>query len=254
MLADARESAQSVQQLGEERDDGGEGSVTPISAWPLFERPRERLLDQGAATMGEAELFALVLGSSTRGSGGVLETSREILRRFGGLPGLARASPRELMQIAGIGTARACAIAAVVELGRRLAGAAHDRGEPLVCAEDVFRRLQARFVPMEQEVFLVLSLDAKHRMISVRQVAQGSATSVEVHPREAFRPAIREGAAAVIFVHNHPSGDPEPSLQDRELTSRLKQAGELLGIPVLDHVILGAGAFASLFDRRWPTR
>jgi DNA repair protein RadC len=199
--------------------------------------------------MTDAELLALVLGTSSRGSGGVLQTCRELLIHFGGLGGLGRSLPRELMQIDGIGQARACAIAATVELGRRLESCTIQRGEPITCARDVYRRLKPRLVHREEELFLVLALDAKHRVLSVRQVAQGSATSVDVQPREVFISLLRETAIALIAAHNHPSGDPEPSCHDIELTRRLKQAGELLGLPLLDHVVVGAGKYVSLAER-----
>jgi DNA repair protein RadC len=223
--------------------------MTPMRRWPASERPRERMLACGPEGMTDAELLALVVGTSSRGSGGVLQTCRELLVRFGGLAGLARCPPTELTQVPGIGRARACAVAAAVELARRLEGSELEPGAPIRCAADVYRRLRPRLARRGHEVFLVLALDAKHRVAAVRQVAQGSATSVEVHPREVFAPLVREAAAAVIVAHNHPSGDPEPSAQDEQLTARLKRAGEVLGIPLLDHVIVGASRFVSLSER-----
>ena len=224
-------------------------STTPKKSWPASERPRERLLGLGPGGMTDAELLALVLGTSTRGSGGVLQTSCDLISRFNGLDGLVRCQPGELMQVPGIGVARACAVTAVGELARRVEGRHLRRGDPIRCAEDAFRRVKASLSLLTQEVFVVLGLDAKHRVLGLRQVAQGSATSVEVHPREVFAPLVREGAAAAIVAHNHPSGDPEPSAEDRALTRRLAGAGVLLGIPVLDHLVVGGGEWVSLADR-----
>lgn len=223
--------------------------MASVSEWPAPERPRERLLARGPAELTDAELLALVVGASCRGSGGAVETCRHLLARFEGLPGLGRSQPGELMQTRGIGTARACALTASLELARRLEGAASLRGDPIGCAEDVVRRLRPRLAGVHQETFWVLALDAKHRLLATRQVAQGSVTSVEVHPREVFQGPVRESAAAVIVAHNHPSGDPEPSREDERLTLRLLQAGEILGIPLLDHVIVAGRSFVSLAAR-----
>jgi len=199
--------------------------------------------------MTDAELLALVLGTSSRGVGGVLQTSRHLISRFNGLVGLGRCQPGELMAVPGIGEARACAVTAVMELARRVEGAYLQRGDPIHRAEDAYVRFKASLSLLSQEVFAVLALDGKHRVLGLKQVAQGTATSVEVHPREVFGALIREGAAAAIVAHNHPSGDPEPSDEDRVLTARLGQAGELLGIPVLDHLVVGAGGYVSMAER-----
>jgi DNA repair protein RadC len=223
--------------------------MTPMIQWPAHERPRERLLSGGGEGMTEAELLALVLGTSSRGSGGVLETSRDLLSRFDGLAGLARCRPGELTRVPGIGEARACAVVAVMELARRLRGRQLRRGDPIACADDAYQRVKPRLAMLSQEVFLVLALDARHRVLSMGQVAKGSATSVEVHPREVFAVLVREGAAAGIVAHNHPSGDPRHSEQDRCLTRRLSQAGELMGIPLLDHIIVGDRGYVSMAEK-----
>ena len=208
------------------------------------------MLDQGPDVLTDAELLSLIVGASSRGSGGVLQTCRQLLMHFGGLEGLGRCGPGELMQIPGIGRARACAIVAISVLARRLEqGSPVARSEPIGCAEDVVRRLKPRLSCLPQEVFLVLALDAKHRVQAARQVAQGSVTSVEVHPREVFGPLVREAAAAVIVAHNHPSGDPEPSSHDTILTQRLKRAGDIMGIPLLDHIIIGTNGYVSFAER-----
>ncbi len=217
--------------------------MTPVHRWPASERPRERLLAQGPEGMSDGELLALVLGC------GSLEAARALLAELGGLRGLARARPGELMRVPGIGAARACALAASVELARRLESVALLRGDPIGCAEDVHRALRRRVAAVEQETFWLIALDGRHRVLALRQVAQGGATSVEVHPRQVFDVVLREGASALVVAHNHPSGDPEPSAQDRELTNRLRQGAELLGLRLLDHVVTASGGFVSLAAR-----
>jgi len=207
------------------------------------------MLSLGPEGMTEAELLALVLGSSSRGSGGVLETARLLLNHLDGLQGLANCGVGELMQVPGIGQARASALCAVVELSRRLGGSSVRRGTPIRCAEDAYLLVRSRLARRRQELFVALVLDARHRVLALRQVARGSATGVEVHPREVFGPAVREGAAALLVAHNHPSGDPEPSDEDAALTVRLGRAGELLGIPLLDHLVVGEGVYTSLAER-----
>lgn len=224
-------------------------AVLAFHEWPTSERPRERLQRHGVDSLSDAELVALVLGSATRSSGGVLETSRRLLAGCGGLQGLARASLGELIALSGVGVARASALLAVVELGRRLWSTPVDRGAPLSNSRQVFDVLRGRLAGQPQEVFVVLALDARHRLLTLVDVAKGSATSVEVHPREVFSPLVRERAAAGIVAHNHPSGDPEPSSDDRELTQRLLQVGRVLGIPLLDHLIVGHGRYVSFADR-----
>ena len=155
----------------------------------------------------------------------------------GGLVDVSRASPRELAQVTGIGAARAAQIAAAFELGRRAVEAEHHRttlGRP----EDVFRLVAPRVAGLQQEVFLALGVDIRSGLLDVVEVARGTVNGVEVHPREVFRPLIRMAAAGAVLVHNHPSGDPTPSHEDVELTRRLRAVGEVLGIPVIDHVVV----------------
>jgi DNA repair protein RadC len=215
-------------------------------------QPRERMIESGPQGLTDVELLALVVGASSRGSGGVLKTCRELLARFHGLDGLGRCGAGALMQVPGIGAARACALAAVIELARRLESSRSTRrGRGIRCSADVYARVKGRLSLLDQELFLSLALDAKHKVLTIDRVAQGSATSVEVHPREVFGAVVRQGAAAVIVAHNHPSGEPEPSQQDRELTERLVRSGEILGIPLLDHLVVGARSYVSFADRGW---
>jgi DNA repair protein RadC len=210
----------------------------------MIEAPRERLLAAGADRLALEDLLAVVLGTRTP------DIARALLDHCGTLGDLARASPRELAAVHGVGTARATRLAAAFQLGRR-AVEARGFGRALDHAEDVFERLRPRLAGLPQEVFVALALDARNAVIEEIEIARGCLTSVEVHPREVFRPLIRASAAFVVVAHNHPSGDPTPSEQDVELTGRLRQVGELVGIPLLDHVIVGASDFVSFAERMW---
>lgn len=219
-----------------------------IDQWPVSERPRERLLDVGVRALSDAELLALVLRTSTLRGSTALDQARALLADFAGLRGLSHAAPAELVGRRGFGVANAAAVAAALELGRRAACERVDRGGVFQTSADVYRHLRGRLAPMRQEVFCVLLLDAKHRRLRDVQVSEGSLTASIVHPREVFAPAVRDSAAAVILVHNHPSGDPAPSAEDVSLTRRLREAGDIVGIRVLDHVIVGAEAHFSFVD------
>lgn len=225
-------------------------AALPLLALPPFDRPRERLLARGPDALADAELLAVILGSGLRGTN-VLELARALLAHHGGLPGLAEASVDELCREPGLGEARAAVVRAALELGRRAVGARPTRGQRLGRASEVWSHFRARLACLSVEEFWALGLDARHRLKVELCVARGCLTGVEVHPRDVFRPLIREAAAAVIFCHNHPSGDPTPSRQDVELTFRLREVGQLCGITVLDHVVVGEEGFVSMADRGW---
>ena len=210
------------------------------------ERPRERLLNLGGQALSDAELLATLLGCGTRGAS-ALEVARGLIDSYGDLSSLGRAGAGELAALRGVGPAKACALAAALELGRR---AQVPRQERVVirASADVYAYFAPRIAHLRNEVFHVLCLDARHRLIRDVRVVEGGLTTCSVLPREAFAPAMREGACAVIFAHNHPSGDPLPSQDDLALTSRLKHAGLVLGIKALDHVVIGEGAYTSLVD------
>lgn len=212
-------------------------------------RPRERMLAVGARALSDAELLAIILGSGSVGRS-VLEVAYGLLTD-GGVGALARASLDELRRQPGVGLARGAAVLAALELGRRAVGERPARGHRIASAHEVAAHLRARLGASPVEEFWALALDVRHRVLWESCLARGSLTGVEVHPRDAFRPLIRGGAAAVIFCHNHPSGDPSPSRQDLELTARLRDVGDLCGIAVLDHVIVGADGFTSLADEYW---
>jgi DNA repair protein RadC len=207
------------------------------------ERPRERLLAHGAAALTNADLLALLLRTGARGRGSA-QLARQLAAN--GLEALAQCAPGELAAIAGIGPAKAASVLAALELGRRLAAKPLQRGDRIGSPEDVHRHFHARLRDAKAEEFHIVLLDARHRVLRSVLTSQGTLTASLVHPREVFRPALREAAAALVLVHNHPSGDPTPSREDRELTRRLARAGALLGIPVLDHVIVADRGYASL--------
>jgi DNA repair protein RadC len=213
-------------------------------------RPRERLAACGPGSLSDDELLAILLGAGRPGLN-VLEVASLVLRRSGGLAGLANSTPRELHAFTGIGPARAGVVMAALELGRRSVGARPRRGQRLSAASDVWAYFRARLASAPIEEFWALALDVRHRVQNETCLARGSLTGVEVHPRDVFCPLIRMSAAAVIFCHNHPSGDPSPSRQDIELTTRLREVGELCGITVLDHVVVGWEGYTSLADRGW---
>lgn len=208
---------------------------------PDDERPRERLLAHGPATLSNAELLAVFIRTGTRGRNAV-RLARELLEKMEGLHGLARCGVRELGRaIKGIGPAKACEIAAALELGRRLA-----RGPgPRVALRDpqaIYDLMGPELQALRTETVRVLLLDTKYQLISVETIGLGSVNECIAHPREIFRPALIHSAFALAVVHNHPSGDPAPSEADRRLTHRLVQAAEVLGLRLLDHIIIGQPA------------
>jgi len=192
--------------------------------------------------MTDAELLAVLVRS------GNVDRLREFIGRAGGLARLEGLAFAELCLAPGIGPVRACQIQAALEIGRRVASAPLPRARRLASPSEVHAHLAPRLAVLEREVFLVLALDVRHRVRGEHRIAEGHLGGVEVHPRELFRPLIREGAAAALLVHNHPSGDPTPSAEDFALTERMRAAGDLVGIPVLDHVIIARDGFCSLFE------
>lgn len=210
------------------------------------DRPRERLLYRGAHTLADSELLAILLGTGIR-SRPVDTVARELVAATGGLVALSRASPRELAQVPGIGRAHAARVAAAFELGRRSIEGEAQRtllGRP----EDVYRIVAPRVAGLQQEVFIVMGIDIRNGLLDVVEVARGTVHAVEVHPREVFRPLVRMAAAAGVIVHNHPTGDPTPSSEDLLLTRRLREVGTVLGIPIVDHVVVGDRGFRSIAE------
>jgi DNA repair protein RadC len=210
-----------------------------------LDRPRERVAALGGDRASDVDLLAVLLGVGVRRQPAE-RVAEAMLRTAGGLVPLSRATPGELSCVPGVGPVRALRVAAAFHLGRRaleLGGAATPA---LTCAADVYRRVHPRLAGLGQEVFWVMGLDVKHRVIGELEVARGTLDGVAVHPRDVFRPLLRMAAVAGIVVHNHPSGDPTPSPEDVELTRRLRDAGQLVGVPIVDHVVVGAGDWSSL--------
>jgi DNA repair protein RadC len=221
-----------------------------IKDWPEAERPREKLLAAGAESLSDAELLALILRTGDAASHcNALDHARHLLTRFGGLRSLAQATIAELCEIKGIGPAKAAELHAVFHLGRRFRDTVLEPGMLFSTAREVFSHYHETLRDLKRERFIAILLDNKNRIIRDVQISEGSLTASIVHPREVFVPVVRESAAAVLFVHNHPSGDPEPSREDLDITTRLRQAGELMGVRVLDHIIIGSNRYVSLADR-----
>lgn len=225
-----------------------DGDCGPGGQSSAESRPRERLLSGGADRLSAGDLVALLLGTGTQGRPVAL-LAEELLAGSGGLRGLSQRTPAELESLPGLGSARAARLLAAVEIGRRLSSEPLARGAVLRSSTDVFRHFHAAMRDLPFEQFRVVLLDGKHRFLRDELVSQGTLTSSPVHPREVFGPAIRHSAAAVVLVHNHPSGDPSPSADDLEITRRLCDVGALVGIRVLDHVVLGDGSYASFAER-----
>ena len=224
--------------------------LSTIKELPECMRPRERLRFHGAEELADRELLALVLGSATR-QRSVIQVAEDLLRGGGRLDALADLGLGELARFEGLGEAGACRVAALVEIGRRMARARARGGAEVPDAKTVFELLRGELIGERRERVLVLLLDARHRLIAQRCVSLGSLMSSVIHPREVFRPAIGLAAAALILVHNHPSGDPTPSVEDHQVTLRLAEAGTLLGIRLLDHVVIAAEGFRSFRDEGW---
>jgi DNA repair protein RadC len=221
-----------------------------IRDWPAEDRPREKLLDKGAHALTDTELLAIILriGNASTGESAV-DHARQLLSRFGGLKGIDEAGANELSSVKGIGPAKIAQIKACLEIGRRLGNHRWQVGQALRSSEDVFRHFRDNLEKEKREMFYVVLLNNKNRKIRDVKISEGSLTASLVHPREVYNPVIRESAAAVIFVHNHPSGDPAPSQEDIEITRRLKEIGDVMGVRVLDHVVIGCDRYFSFSDK-----
>lgn len=212
------------------------------------DRPRERLAQIGAEALSTAELLAIVLRSGLRGES-VLRLAERLLVEFDHLPGLSRATVAELMRVRGIGDAKAVEIKAALELGRRLVATSPEDRPRVTSPEDAFHLLKSEMMFLEQEHLRLILLDTRNRVVRTPTIYMGSLNTSVVRVGELFRAAIRDNAAAFIVAHNHPSGDPAPSPEDVAVTRQIVQAGKLLDIDVLDHIIIGRGRFVSLKQR-----
>lgn len=212
-----------------------------------MEGPRERLERLGPCALSDSELLAVLLGTGRPGMD-VTTLAAELLQNFGGLSALLDTSAFELREKPGIGTAKAARILAALELGTRAQCEGPDLGAPLIHSVQVYERFGKRWIHSRVERFFVIAVDSKNRARAVREIARGGRAQCQVDPAEVFRTLLREAASGAIFLHNHPSGDPEPSPEDIALTERLRIAADFLGIRVLDHLVIGRGCYVSFRD------
>ncbi len=210
---------------------------------PLEERPRERLSFLGERELTDEELVALVLGS-----GATIPVARILLDQAGGMSGLRKIGFAELCRLPKIGKARACQLKAAMELGRRAQLPEPLQGYQIRSPQEIAHLLQTEFAHAEQESFYVFGLDARYRIRFRTIAAIGQIDRVHVASADIFRPLVREGMAAVLVAHNHPSGDPSPSPEDATLTTNLNEAGKLLGIPLLDHIVVASNGYYSFSE------
>ena len=221
---------------------------TKISEIPTDERPRERLIQYGADALATSELLAILLRTGTNRYSAV-GLGEHLLAHFQGMRGVSRASIEEMSRVHGVGAAKAAQIKAAIEFGRRLVAVSPDERPKIASPRDVYNLLGPSLREEKREHFVAILLDTKNGVLRTKTVSVGDLSSSVVHPREVFAEAIRHSAASLIVAHNHPSGDPAPSPDDISVTRRLQEAGELLGIEVLDHVVLGDNRFISLKEK-----
>lgn len=219
-----------------------------IKDWPEGERPRERLLEQGPASLTDAELLAVILRTGTAGRS-ALDLGREALARFGGLSGLLAAPADRLIALEGLGPAKSAQLQAVLELARRSLREEVQHATVLTSPDKVRAYLRLTLSSRPHEVFMALFLDAQNRLIVADELFRGTLTQTSVYPREVVKRALAVNAGAVIFAHNHPSGVAEPSRSDELLTASLKQALALVDVRVLDHLIVAGGSVLSFAER-----
>jgi DNA repair protein RadC len=215
---------------------------------PKSERPRERLLRGGASVLSNQELIALMLGSGTK-SESVLELSGRVIRHFDGLRLLKEATAVELMEIRGIGEAKAVQLCAALEIGRRIKQFPVEETHIVRSPQDVADYMMEEMRHLKQEHFIALYLNTKNAVLHKKTLFIGSLNASIVHPRELYKEALRYSAASFICLHNHPSGNPEPSQEDIDVTKRLTETGKMLGIELLDHIIIGDRRFCSMKEK-----
>lgn len=218
---------------------------------PIDDRPREKLINNGAASLTDSELLAILIGSGTQEKS-ALDIARDLTADNGILKNIALVHDvKELAKTKGLGRAKAAIIIAALELGRRIAGAEPLSRDSITSPEDGVAILMPRLRYESKEHFLVVLLNSKNKVLDIEQISEGSLNSSVVHPREVFAPAVLHHAAAILTAHNHPSGDPTPSKEDKDLTNTLVQAGKYMGIPVLDHIIIGDAKYFSFKEHSY---
>jgi DNA repair protein RadC len=221
---------------------------TRIKDLPVEERPRERLIHSGAENLSPAELVAIILrtGSASRTA---LKLAEDLIIEFKDLRGLSKASLTEIASFPGVGLIKAIQLKAAFELGRRSLASNSGQSSSIKKPQDIYELLKNSFLDLDREYFKVVHLNTKNQVVKVETTAIGILSSSPVHPREVFKEAIKMSSAGIVLAHNHPSGDPTPSQDDILLTNRLRNAGEILGIPVIDHIIFGDNRYVSLKER-----
>jgi len=222
----------------------------PICKWPETERPREKLIKLGAEVLSDSELLAIFLGTGCQGQSAV-SLARELISQFNGLKGLLAAPANDLLACKGVGNSKYALLKAVRELGRRALAEHLQRGSALDSPQATYDYLRYWLVGKPYEVFCVLMLDNQHRVISAIELFRGTLSRASVYPREVVQEGLKCNAAAMILAHNHPSGVAEPSSADRDITSRICSAAELLDIRVLDHIMVGDTECVSFAERGW---
>ncbi|QWU15092.1 RadC family protein [Paenibacillus sophorae] len=225
-----------------------ESSTFMLRDLPHEERPRERMMQYGAESLSQAELLAILLRTGTRRESAI-HVAQRILGQVGGLRRLADLSIEEMMDIKGIGPAKAVQLKAGIELGRRMSNSRLDQPVTIRSPHDAADILTEQLRYLQKEHFVCLFLNTKNHVIAQETLSMGSLNASIVHPREVFRAAIKCSSASIICAHNHPSGDPTPSPEDISLTRRLLEAGEIVGIDVLDHLIIGDDGFVSMKEQ-----
>ena len=220
-----------------------------IKDWPEDERPRERLIKYGGDKLSDAHLLGILIGSGdSQGGRNAIDLSREILKTFGDFNQMDAASVNELCGVKGIGLAKAAQIKAALELGKRMASQKTGNKQTLQSSRDFVNYYSPFLKNLKKEVVKAVLLNPKLKLIKDITISEGSLNASVVHPREVMIPAIKESAACIVLIHNHPSGDPTPSQADIEITHRLAKTGEIIGIKLLDHIIIGDEDYYSFAD------
>ncbi|WP_423906708.1 RadC family protein [Candidatus Spongiihabitans sp.] len=219
-----------------------------ITEWPMAERPREKLLQQGAQSLSDAELLAIFIRTGVRGKTAV-DVGRDLINEFGGLRKILTADKKSICSASGFGPAKYALLQAALELGRRFLDEKLKRGGALTNPKQVSEYLVHRLRDQHREVFAIIYLDNRHQVIEYEELFYGTLNGATVHPREVVKSVLLHNAAAVIIAHNHPSGIAEPSQSDTAITLKLQEALQLIDVKLLDHLVIGDGEFVSLSDR-----
>lgn len=223
----------------------GPSKHATIKEWADDDRPREKLQKHGAAVLSDAELLAILINTGTSRATAV-DLAKGLLREFGTLPDLASLNYAELSRVAGIGRVKAIKLMAAFEIARRIESLPHRQKQKVTSPDDIAAVYMPLMRDLKKEIFKVVLLDGANQIKGDRTISEGILNASLVHPREVFKYAIDDGAASIILIHNHPSGNCDPSAEDISITRQLKDCGQLMGIPVRDHLIIGRNSFVSL--------